>query len=352
MPLTPAAFRKAVLRWFDAHGRHDLPWQHEITPYRVWVSEVMLQQTQVSTVIPYFERFLQRFPDVHSLARAKEDTVLHLWTGLGYYSRARHLHRCAQIIARDFGGKFPDTVEALAALPGIGRSTAGAIVSIAFGRRAAILDGNVKRVLARYHTVDGWPGDGDALKTLWQLAETCTPSTRTGDYSQAMMDLGATVCTRSRPDCSHCPLSKTCGAHASGTPTRWPQARGQAAKKIPHKHWQLLWLEAPDGSVLLEKRPARGIWGGLWCLPVSEQGDALALAREISGRKRLQGRAGTAIGHAFSHFRVTLQPVHVRLPTPPAMAGDGRLWYNGSQRVGLPAPVKALLDRHRKPGES
>lgn len=190
---------KPVLRWFDQHGRKDLPWQHDINPYRVWVSEIMLQQTQVATVIDYFERFTEQLPDVSSLASADQDTVLHLWTGLGYYSRARNLHKTASIIHHELGGRFPDSIEALCDLPGIGRSTAGAIRSIAFQQKAAILDGNVKRVLARYHAVDGWPGQGPVAKTLWEYAEAHTPENRVADYSQAMMDLGATLCTRSRP---------------------------------------------------------------------------------------------------------------------------------------------------------
>ncbi|HEY9035569.1 MAG TPA: A/G-specific adenine glycosylase [Pseudomonadales bacterium] len=340
MPLAPAAFQKRVLHWFDQCGRHDLPWQHDITPYRVWLSEIMLQQTQVATVIPYYKRFLKTFPTIKKLASAPIDEVMHLWTGLGYYSRARNLHRCAHIICTDHGGQFPDTVDALAALPGIGRSTAGAIVSIAFGQRAAILDGNVKRVLARYCAIDGWPGDAATARQLWSIAERYTPKARCGDYSQAMMDLGATVCTRTKPDCAHCPLTKTCAAYAAGTPTAWPHSK--ARKAMPHKHWQLLVLQHTDGSVLLEQRPSSGIWGGLWCLPISETAEAPAMARAICGSKKIGAQSLPPITHAFSHFRVTLEPVLIRLRKP-VILSDTQRWYNSAQRIGLPGPIKPLL---------
>lgn len=342
MPLTPAAFRKRVLHWFDQHGRHDLPWQHDITPYRVWLSEIMLQQTQVGTVIPYYQRFLKSFPTIKKLAAASADDVMHAWTGLGYYSRARNLHRCAHIICNDYHGTFPSTVDELAALPGIGRSTAGAIVSIAFGQRAAILDGNVKRVLARYHTINGWPGDTSTATQLWDIAERYTPASRCGDYSQAMMDLGATLCTRSQPACERCPLIKTCAAHAAGTPTAWPHKKPR--KVAPQKHWQLLLLQNPDGSVLLEQRPAKGIWGGLWCLPVSEAGDAHSRIPDFCGRQKPERQTLAAINHAFSHFKVTLEPVLVRPRKPATLTTSTQLWYNGSQRIGLPAPIKPLIE--------
>lgn len=208
----PGQFSAAVLDWFDQHGRTDLPWQAEKTPYHTWISEIMLQQTQVATVIPYYQRFVKRFPDVHSLAAAEIDQVLHLWTGLGYYARARNLHKTALIVSQTLEGQFPDTLEGLEQLPGIGRSTAGAILSIATGKRAAILDGNVKRVLARFYAIEGWPGQPAVTRTLWELAERNTPHQRVGDYTQAMMDLGATLCTRSKPGCLLCPLQQDCKA--------------------------------------------------------------------------------------------------------------------------------------------
>ena len=231
-PLSPDRFQAQVLQWYDRHGRHDLPWQHPRSPYRVWLSEIMLQQTQVKTVIPYFERFLERFPDVAALAAASEDEVLHLWTGLGYYARARNLLKCARSVVDDHGGEFPATVEALEQLPGIGRSTAGAIVSISRDTPAAILDGNVKRVLARYTAIAGWPGESAVQKKLWAVAERYTPETRCADYSQAMMDLGATLCSRSRPACDLCPLEESCAAHSAGRQADYPGKKPRKALPV------------------------------------------------------------------------------------------------------------------------
>jgi len=253
-----------LLAWFDTHGRHDLPWQHPRTPYRVWISEIMLQQTQVSTVVPYFERFLQRFPDVHSLAAAAQDDVLALWSGLGYYARARNLHRAAQHIVERHDGKFPTTLEAWLALPGIGRSTAGAILAQAFEQRQPILDGNVRRVLARYHAIDGWPGDRAVQDQLWKRAEAATPHRRIADYTQAIMDLGATVCTRT-PRCNQCPLSTGCGAHRLGRTADFPGRRPR--KTLPVRLTAMLVLRDENGRILLVRRPPTGIWGGLWSLP-------------------------------------------------------------------------------------
>ncbi|MCB1842832.1 MAG: A/G-specific adenine glycosylase, partial [Halioglobus sp.] len=222
MTASATTFSRRVLAWFDQYGRHDLPWQRDTTPYRVWVSEIMLQQTQVKTVIPYYQRFMAAYPTVQALARAPEDSVLHLWTGLGYYARARNLHRAAKHVVHELNGEFPRTLDGLTALPGIGRSTAGAILSIACGERASILDGNVKRVLARYHRVGGWPGDSAVHKQLWEIAERYTPTRRCADYTQAMMDLGATVCTRSAPACNRCPLQTSCEATAAGDTGAYP----------------------------------------------------------------------------------------------------------------------------------
>ena len=258
-------FSQSVLTWFDKHGRKHLPWQQNITPYRVWLSEIMLQQTQVATVIPYFERFTAQFPDVHSLAIAPIDQVLHLWTGLGYYARARNLHRCAQTVVAQYDGEFPSTVKTLCELTGIGRSTAGAIVSIAFQQRAAILDGNVKRVLARYHAVEGWPGQTETLNQLWEIAEQYTPDKRANDYTQAMMDMGATLCMRTKPSCERCPLQSGCIAYAQGAQNRYPSKKPK--KDIPVKSVQLLMLRDPAGDILLQQRPPQGIWGGLWSFP-------------------------------------------------------------------------------------
>jgi A/G-specific adenine glycosylase len=335
-----------VLKWFDQHGRKNLPWQHDINPYRVWLSEIMLQQTQVATVIDYFNRFVAELPDLASLAGAHEDTVLHLWTGLGYYSRARNLHQTARIIQHELAGKFPDSIEELCKLPGIGRSTAGAIKSIAFQQRAAILDGNVKRVLARYHAIAGWPGQSQVAKTLWEYAEAHTPSRRNADYSQAMMDLGATLCTRSKPACNDCPLSRGCLARQQQTTAIYP---GKKPKKtLPVKHTQMILFENPRGEILLQKRPPTGIWGGLWAFP--ETGldtDSEIFCRQFTGAKAAAITAIKSYRHTFSHFHLEISPVHIQLKQSPAriMEDDQQLWYNiqQPQAVGLSAPTKKLL---------
>lgn len=337
-----------VLRWFDRHGRKNLPWQHDISPYRVWVSEIMLQQTQVRTVIPYFERFMQVLPTVQDLAAASEDEVLHLWTGLGYYSRARNLQRTAQLVCELHGGEFPADIEQLSALPGIGRSTAGAIISIAHRRRAAILDGNVKRVLARLHAVAGWPGESAVLKTLWGYAEAHTPEERVADYTQAMMDLGATLCTRSRPACALCPLTDDCLARQQGAMQDFPGKK--PAKTLPVKTAQMLIISAADGEILLEKRPPTGIWAGLWIFPQIEAGaDPIAFCRDqlrldTSLLERWQGYR-----HTFSHYHLDIEPVRLKLRRAPrhVMEPERHLWYDLDQpaAVGLAAPVKKLLGK-------
>ena len=258
-------FAERLLTWFHGHGRRDLPWQRNINAYRVWVSEIMLQQTQVKTVIPYYERFMARFPTVHDLAGAELDDVLHHWTGLGYYARGRNLHGAARVIVDDHGGELPPSVEELAALPGIGRSTAGAIAAIAGGVRAPILDGNVKRVLARFHAVSGYPGEAAVAKTLWGLADEHTPDRRVADYTQAIMDLGATLCTRSRPGCSNCPVAERCQALAADQIDRYPGRKPK--KEKPVRAARMFIVHDGEGACLLERRPDEGIWGGLWTPP-------------------------------------------------------------------------------------
>lgn len=347
LSMTPEKFSRTVLKWFDRHGRKHLPWQKNINAYRVWVSEIMLQQTQVATVIPYFERFMEKFPSVHSLAKAPLDEVLHLWTGLGYYARARNLHKCAIQVSTQFNGQFPDTVEALSQLPGIGRSTAGAICSIAFGKQAAILDGNVKRVLARYHAIDGWPGKSDILKQLWEQAEKYTPCTRNADYTQAMMDLGATVCTRSKPTCSLCPLNKHCAALHQGDPSLYP---GKKPKKaLPVKQTQLLMVRNTQGEFLLQQRPQQGIWGGLWSFPELQMD---AEATDFCEHKGLQvdlHEIWDTYRHTFSHYHLDITPVLLQLRREPAqiMEHGEVLWYNchDPEVIGLAAPVKKLLEQ-------
>ncbi|MDR3477151.1 MAG: A/G-specific adenine glycosylase [Gammaproteobacteria bacterium] len=342
-------FQNLVLSWFDQHGRKNLPWQQNKTPYRVWVSEIMLQQTQVSTAIPYFERFLQRFPTINQLAKATEDEVLHLWTGLGYYNRARNLHKTAKIIAASHSGQFPATQLLLENLPGIGRSTAGAILAIAFEKKAAILDGNVKRVLTRLHAITEWPGEKKTTETLWKMAEKYTPSHRVADYTQAMMDIGATLCVRGTPRCTECPFQKTCKAHQLGIAKTLPKKK--VSVKIPTRQITLLIFVLNNQYVLLEKRPSSGIWGGLWSLPetaYTQSTDSLRkAARALIKRPIDKIRLGEQFRHTFSHFHLEIQPALISLKPSRGkiMEADQQIWYNLLQpdTVGLPAPVKTLL---------
>jgi A/G-specific adenine glycosylase len=345
----PHRFQRKVLDWFERHGRKDLPWQQDLTPYRVWVSEIMLQQTQVGTVIPYFERFMAELPTVTALAAAPEDRVLHLWTGLGYYARARNLHKTARLVVARHGGEFPPEIEALCELPGIGRSTAGAIRSIAFGRPAAILDGNVKRVLARYRAVAGWPGQTAVLRQLWELAETLSPTRRVGDYAQAMMDLGATLCTRANPACDICPLRADCLAFARGNPQDYPGRKPR--RRLPVRATVFLMVTSDDGGeVWLERRPPSGIWGGLWCFPeVASLEEVETWCLDRFGLAPTTRQAWDPFRHTFSHYHLDIQPLQLHLPAVPGevMAGDQRLWYNVREPapIGLAAPVVSLLQR-------
>ncbi len=343
---TPALADR-VLAWFDAHGRHNLPWQQDPTPYRVWVSEVMLQQTQVATVIPYYTRFMTRFPSVQSLAASPIDDVLHLWTGLGYYARARNLHRAAQIIVREHGGEFPRTVDALNALPGIGRSTAGAIIAQAHGLRATILDGNVKRVLSRFHAVDGPKDSSVVINTLWQHAESHTPHARLPAYTQAMMDLGATLCTRSKPRCSDCPLMKDCIAYAQGNPQDYP-GKKSAKKPVPVRRTQMVLLRNSQGRVLLEQRAANGLWGGLWSLPQCDDEDSV---HALLAKQALHEYARAPLEnfrHTFSHFHLDIEPLLVDVRSArhgTVRETTGLAWVDPAApgTLGLAAPVVKLL---------
>ncbi len=342
----PKPFHQRILIWFDTHGRKDLPWQRDTTPYRVWVSEIMLQQTQVKTVIPYFERFMAAFPDVQTLANAADDDVLHLWTGLGYYARARNLHKAAKHVARE--GKFPDTLEALCELPGVGRSTAGAILSIAFGQRASILDGNVKRVLARYRRVEGWPGQSAVHQRLWDIAEQYTPTSRSADYTQAMMDLGATLCTRAAPACDQCPLNADCEALAADDQLAYPGKKPR--KAMPVKSTHFLIIRDRDGDIWLEKRPARGIWGGLWCFPEADSpASGSTRCMDLWGTEPTELEVGTLFRHTFSHYHLDITPVVLQMDiaSHAVMEASGQLWYNVRQpaQIGLAAPVAALLEQ-------
>lgn len=344
--MSPEQFQQHLISWSERYGRKCLPWQQEVTPYRVWVSEVMLQQTQVATVMPYFHRFMTQFPDVQSLAHATLDSVLHCWSGLGYYARARNLHRTARLIA-DYGC-FPDTVERLCELPGIGRSTAGAIVSIAFQRPAAILDGNVKRVLARYYGVEGWPGDSRISGELWRLSERLSPTHRTAEYTQAIMDLGATLCTRQQPVCPQCPLQMSCDANLNQSTDKIPASR--PSKTLVVRACFMLLLSNRSGRYYLEKRPATGIWGGLWGLPEFNGTEDLidwCEARNVS-RVSLQWRK--PLRHTFTHFHLDYTPViaHGQNPIEAIMEDSQVIWYHPNaknQTCGMPAPVKRLLEK-------
>jgi len=344
-----APFAERLLDWHARHGRHDLPWQQPREPYRVWLSEIMLQQTQVATVIPYFERFLERFPDVAALAAAPADEVLALWAGLGYYARARNLHHCAQAVVTEHGGEFPREIEALQALPGIGRSTAAAILSQAHGDRHAILDGNVRRVLSRHAAIEGWPGAPAQQKKLWALAETLLPQTRLADYTQAIMDLGASLCSTRKPACAICPVNADCGARLQDRVAEIPAAKPR--RERPQRHTQVLLIENEAGALLLERRPPAGIWGGLWCPPlVDSDGDWREACRERYGLVAETAESLPALQHAFTHFDLELRPLRIRA-TPATQAAEPaeRAWTKiDDPNKGLPAPIRKLLDRHAR----
>jgi A/G-specific adenine glycosylase len=345
MPEVKPAIAGPLLAWHARAGRHDLPWQRERSPYRVWISEIMLQQTQVSTVIPYYRRFMARFPDVMALAAAPVDEVLHLWSGLGYYARARNLQRAALRIREESAGEFPRSFEAVAALPGIGRSTAGAILALAYGERHAILDGNARRVLARYFGIEGGPADAGVLRELWRLAEAQTPEREVAAYTQAIMDLGATVCVRRNPQCGQCPLGPHCSARESGRQHQIPAAR-RAAPRGRRQVFMVVALRE-TGEVLLERRPESGVWGGLWCLPEFQSaGAANDFIREALEPRHPEARALATLEHGFTHFDLLITPLLVRCAPGRLAMGEGTsLWYNirSPARVGLPAPITTLL---------
>lgn len=341
-----AQFTTALLAWFAEHGRKHLPWQRELTPYRVWVSEIMLQQTQVATVIPYYERFMTQYPDVHALAAATIDEVLHLWTGLGYYARGRNLHRAAQRIVQEYAGAFPLTLEAMQSLPGIGRSTAGAILAISMSQRHPILDGNVKRVLARYFGISGFPGEAAIARTLWMLADACTPERQVGNYTQAIMDLGATLCVRSRPLCPACPVAAGCNARQTGQQQELPTRRPRKQRPLRESYAAIVIRD--DGAVLLEKRPATGLWGGLWTFPQFEQ--RLLAAQWMQQQGVDDAALQEPYRHAFTHFDLVLHPLVARVEVTVSQVrdGDSYRWYDAQQplKIGLTKPVVDLIQRH------
>ncbi len=341
-------FSTRLLQWFAVHGRKDLPWQQPKDAYRTWVSEIMLQQTQVQTVIPYFERFVQRFPDVVTLADAAQDDVLQHWSGLGYYARARNLHKAAQQVRDEHGGEFPSTLEEVMELPGVGRSTAGAILSLAFDQRHPILDGNVKRVLARHEAIEGWPGTTAVAKRLWEIAEDNTPQDGVAAYTQAIMDLGATLCTRSKPACALCPVAADCVARKIGAVTMFP---GRKPKKDKPLRATTMVIAKHDGHVYLERRPESGIWGGLWSLPEIDGDDAASWCRERLARDIDDVESWGLLRHSFSHYDLDIRPIVVRVTAPLSKVADttGATWHRLDNELpgGMAAPVNKLLEKLR-----
>lgn len=338
LDFTSQDFSKRVLAWYHQHGRKHLPWQQNHDPYRIWVSEIMLQQTQVTTVIPYFQRFTDSFPTVEALANADEDAVLEHWAGLGYYARARNLQRAAKQVMTEFNGEFPSNIDELMRLSGVGRSTAGAILSLSLNQRHAILDGNVKRVLCRYFTISGHPSMAKVEKQLWQIAEKLTPTQENREYTQAMMDLGAMICARSSPQCQDCPIHVDCQAYAAGTMTNYPEKKQKKGDK-PTRHFTMPLFV--DGQTLyLEKRPVKGIWGGLWSLPLLETTTEIddyrqKLTSAIGAEKTL-----AEFAHEFTHYKLRITPLWI----------DCKLTQNGVaftdiSTLGLPAAVKKILQR-------
>jgi A/G-specific adenine glycosylase len=345
MDTDAASFASTVLDWDRRYGRHDLPWQQQ-DAYRVWLSEIMLQQTQVSTVIPYYQNFLEHFPDLNRLASASIDEVLQHWQGLGYYARARNLHKAAGIIRDQHDGRFPQTIEAVEALPGIGRSTAGAILSFAFGQHWPILDGNVKRVLARCFRVPGWYGQSDTMKQLWYLSESITPAQNSAEFNQAMMDIGSMVCLRSKPKCEACPLKKMCASYRLHSQADYPQKK---PKRVRPNRSTLMLLHRREDQILLWRRPPSGIWGGLWSLPEVDNEAAIELWQQsflstVQVSKTIQKNV---IHHQFTHFSLDISLAIIELESLPENISDtdNYVWIeiDSLARYGLPTPVRKLL---------
>jgi len=338
-------FATNLIRWQRQHGRHGLPWQGA-DAYRVWLSEIMLQQTQVATVIPYYQRFVTNFPDVAALAAASEDEVLANWSGLGYYSRARNLHRAAQLVMQQHGGKFPCHFDDILALPGVGRSTASAICALAFHERRAILDGNVKRVLARYCAIEGYTGKKEVEMQLWQQAEALLPQRDVATYTQGLMDLGAAICTRTKPNCDACPIQENCAAYRAGRVAQLPTPRSQ--KTLPEKYSTFLLL-LHGSDILLEKRPGSGIWGGLWCPPqMEDRENVAAYCLRHFGMDATRAVALPGFMHTFSHFKLHITPLVVQVAHKPMQAQEpGRVWLDVSDALcaAIPSPVRKLLEK-------
>ncbi len=336
-------FASRLIQWQKHYGRHDLPWQNTQDPYAIWISEIMLQQTQVSSAIGYYHRFMSRFPDIHRLAEVELDEVMRLWSGLGYYSRARNLHGAAKIVVREHGGRFPKDFDSLLKLPGVGRSTAAAIASIAFNKKYSILDGNVKRVLARYFMVEGWPGIKKVENELWELADGLLPEKEMATYSQALMDLGATVCIRSNPKCDECPLSDSCLAFFQNRVMDFPFTKPK--KAIPRKEVVMLVL-LQGKEIMLQKRPPKGIWGGMWSLPemdVNQDPNDFVLST-FGYMGQIKGPL-SSIEHAFSHFKLRITPQLLAINHAIKSTPDNFVWLPLEQAVdaALPAPVKKIV---------
>lgn len=345
--MTSPLFSDRLLNWFDQHGRKDLPWQQQPTPYHVWLSEIMLQQTQVSTVIPYYQKFTERFTSISALAQAPVDDILALWTGLGYYARARNLHKAATIMVKSHQSEMPTKLDELIALPGIGRSTAGAIMALAHHQHFPILDGNVKRVLTRYSAIEGWPGNKQIEDKLWLIAQALLPQNRIANYIQAQMDLGATLCTRSKPKCTTCPLNIDCKSYINGNPTDYPTSKPK--KHIPTRQSHWIVAQASTGEILLEQRASMGIWGGLWSFP--ELDNATDLDFTCSNQLNINANRVTALAnikHVFSHFKLEIYPhlIECELNNNYIAENKKLSWYKISDALllGLPAPVKSLIE--------
>lgn len=344
-------FSDKIIQWYGDFGRKHLPWQDNRTPYRVWVSEIMLQQTQVATVIDYYLRFMAKFPDVEALANGEIDEVLHLWTGLGYYARARNLHKAAKTVVDKFGGEFPTTLEEMESLPGIGRSTAGAILSLALDLPLPILDGNVKRVMARCFLIEGWYGHSKVQAQLWNVVEQLTPVKSIQPYNQAMMDIGATICTRSKPDCGQCPVANYCQANLQDKTAEFPHKKPKKAKPVKTEYWPVVVYQ---GQVMLNQRPPTGLWGGLYSFAAYESEEEV---KEYSALKSWDVKSWqplAEIKHIFTHFQLNIRPILIVVHDYKYLLSiadsNQSIWYKLDEErdFGVPTPVLNLIDQIKR----